>query len=286
MIKIRQDISANYKSIFFNGKTVRMRLDNSKPILTPTNPEIEDVAINTQCFAGCSYCYTSATKKGVNFDNIIDKAHKVWGSLPETERPFQIAIGGAGESTIHQDWYNFVKEVKSLGIMPNYTTNAQHLTEDVLRGTQDFCGGVAVSFHPHIKETFDAGVRTLSQLDTKLNAHVILGSEQSLLDLQSIYDNFVDILDYIVVLPYQAAGRGKAMETHSTWIKAFNWINTVESNKFAFGALFYGWLLENNVPLEMSIYEPEIYSGYRLMDSSFEILRKSSYDLTPKIIKR
>jgi len=53
MIKIRQDKSANYKSIFFDGKTIRMRLDNSKPILTPTNPEIEDVAINSKCFANC-----------------------------------------------------------------------------------------------------------------------------------------------------------------------------------------------------------------------------------------
>ena len=52
-MKIRQDISANYKSIFFNGKTVRMRLDNSKPILAPLTPEIEDVAINSQCFAAC-----------------------------------------------------------------------------------------------------------------------------------------------------------------------------------------------------------------------------------------
>ena len=52
-MNIREDKSANYKSIFFNGKTVRMRLDSSKPILTPTNPEIEDVAINTQCFAAC-----------------------------------------------------------------------------------------------------------------------------------------------------------------------------------------------------------------------------------------
>lgn len=234
----------------------------------------------------CSYCYTSATKKGVNFDNIVDKAHKVWGSLPEKERPFQIAIGGAGESTIHEDWYEFVKNVHELGIMPNYTTNAQHLTDSVLKGTQDFCGGVAVSFHPHIKDHFDNGVRILSQLNTKLNAHVILGSEQSLLDLQSIYDNFGEILDYIVVLPYQAAGRGKSIETHSTWLKAFDWINKVESSKFAFGALFYNWLLENNVPLEMSIYEPEIYSGYRLMDDSHMILRKSSYDLSPKIIKR
>ena len=92
MIKIRQDKSANYKAVFFNGKTIRMRLDNSKPILTPTNPEIEDVAINSKCFANCNYCYTSATKFGYNFDNVVEKAQKVWGALPETERPFQMNL--------------------------------------------------------------------------------------------------------------------------------------------------------------------------------------------------
>ena len=93
-------------------------------------------------------------------------------------------------------------------------------------------------------------------------------------------------MDYIVVLPSQAVGRAKEIETKKVWLEAFEWINTVESSKFAFGALFYNFLLENKIGLDMSIYEPEIYSGYRMMDSSFETLRTSSYDLTPKKIKR
>ena len=286
MIKIRQDISANYKSIFFEGKTIRMRLNNTKPILTPTTPEIEDVAINSKCFANCSYCYTSATKEGANFTNIVDKAHLVWGSLPENQRPFQIAIGGAGESTIHPDWVNFVKEVKSLDIMPNYTTNGMHLSKEILKATEDYCGGVAVSYHPHIPLVFAKALQTLSEIKTRLNVHVILGDAESFDALQSIYYTYADILDYIVVLPYQAAGRGKAIETKQVWLDAFEWINTVESSKFAFGALFYNFLLENNIALNMSIYEPEIYSGYRMMDDSFNLLRTSSYDLTTKIIKR
>jgi hypothetical protein len=286
MIKIRQDKSANYKSIFFDGKTIRMRLDNSKPILTPTNPEIEDVAINSKCFANCSYCYTSATKEGSNYDNIVEKAHLVWGSLPETERPFQIAIGGAGESTIHPDWVNFVKEVNILGIMPNYTTNGMHLSEEVLKATEAYCGGVAVSYHPHIPLVFHKAIKTLSEIKTRLNVHVILGDAESLDALQSIYYTYADVLDYIVVLPYHAACRAKEIDTKKVWLEAFEWINTVESSKFAFGALFYNFLLENKVGLNMSIYEPEIYSGYRMMDDSYNLLRTSSYDLTPKKIKR
>jgi hypothetical protein len=286
MIKIRQDKSANYKAVFFNGKTIRMRIDNSKPILAPTNPEIEDVAINSKCLANCSYCYTSATKFGSNFENIIEKAHGAWGCLQPEERPFQIAIGGAGESTIHPDWVEFIKTSHSLGIMPNYTTNAMHTTPEILQTTEDLCGGVAISYHPHIEKVFHKGIADYSQIKTRLNVHVILGDEESLHALQSIYDKYAEVLDYLVVLPYQAAGRGKPIDTKSVWLKAFDWISSVQSEKFAFGALFYNFLLENKVPLEMSIYEPEIYSGYRIMDDSFMTLRKSSYDLVPKIIKR
>jgi len=53
VVKIRQDKPANYKAVFFNGKTIRMRLDIAKPILAPKYAEIEDVAINTKCLANC-----------------------------------------------------------------------------------------------------------------------------------------------------------------------------------------------------------------------------------------
>ena len=286
MVKIRQDKSANYKAVFFNGKTIRMRLDvsNHIPITAPKYAEIEDVAINTRCKAFCKYCYVSALATGEDFERIVEKAHLVWGSLSEENRPFQIAIGGAGESTLHPDWVEFVKEVHSLGIMPNYTTNGMHTTQEILKTTETYCGGVAISYHPHISKVFETAIKDYSCIDTKLNVHVILGDKNSLIDLQSIYDKYVDVLDYIVVLPYQAAGRGKPIDTKSVWLEAFEWINSVESTKFAFGALFYNFLLENKIPLEMSIYEPEIYSGYRIMDDSFMTLRKSSYNLEPKIV--
>lgn len=282
MNRIRLFPEANYKAVFFNGKTVRMRMDNSLPIAVPKHPEIEDIAINDKCFANCSYCYTSATKKGTNFHDIVDKANLVWGSLPMNDRPFQIAIGGAGESTIHPGWIDFVKEVKSLGIMPNYTTNGMHLSNDILKATEDYCGGVAVSYHPHIEPVFTKAINQLKELKTRLNVHVIIGDRQSLNSLKDMYDKYADVVDYFVILPYQAVGRAKQIQTEQTWKDTFNYINQVDSKKFAFGALFYNFMLNNTIPLQMSIYEPEIYSGYRIMNETYNTLRKSSYDLQPK----
>jgi sulfatase maturation enzyme AslB (radical SAM superfamily) len=286
-MRIRQDETANYRAIFFDGKTIRSRLNSDLPFSTPSFPEIEDVAINNKCFANCSYCYTSALKTGTNFENIIDKAQSVWENIPEAQRPFQIAIGGAGESTIHPQFAEFVKAVKELKIVPNYTTNGMHLSDEVIKATSEYCGGVALSYHPHLTGTFDKAMFKLGELapHIKLNTHIILGDDQSFNDLTKIYDQYNEQLDYLVILPYQAAGRGTPLETHTTWVKTFNWIASLDpekQKKFAFGALFYEWMKNNKVPLKMSLYEPEIFSGYRIMDESFEILRKSSYDLTPK----
>lgn len=284
-MRVRQYKDKNYKAVFFNGKTIRMKFDQTKPFLTPETPDLEDVALNSLCYAACTYCYTSATKKGVNFPNIVDKAHEVWGSLKLEDRPFQIAIGGAGESTIHPDWVEFVKTVKGLGIMPNYTTNGMHLSDNVLKGTDDYCGGVAVSYHPHIKNVFDRSIDKLSELNTKLNAHIIIGDNQSLVDLKHLYNKYKDKIDYFVILPYQAAGRAIVIDVDNVWKETFKWVSSLDierQGQFAFGALFYEWMKINDVNLQIDLYEPEMFSGYRLMDDTYKILRKSSYNLEKK----
>lgn len=420
-MKKRIDIEANYKANFFNGKTIRQRINPLLPITTPLFAEIEDIAINSLCYANCfvgnspirmaddsiknieeivkgdivksfnettkcfenrevyelfkntyqgdlieiiletvcvisctpnhkfltkrgwveakvltitdtllnsyskdikivhlskrkfdgyvynfsvmnnhnylvsdvvvsncHYCYTSATKHGSNFENIIEKAEEVW-NIPDNNKPFQIAIGGAGEATIHPLFVDFIKKVNELGIMPNYTTNGQHLSDKIIKGTLDYCGGVALSYHPHIHKVFENSMDKLKVLkdnNVKLNTHVIIGDKKSLEDLKNIYYVYNKQIDYFVVLPYQAVGRAISIDTEDVWRETFLWINSLpDKNKFAFGALFYEYMLNNEIPLSLSIYEPEIYSGYRMFDDSYKILRKSSYNLEPKYEK-
>jgi MoaA/NifB/PqqE/SkfB family radical SAM enzyme len=277
-MRIRQQ--GNYKSFFTDSyKTIRFT------DVAPITPELEDVAINDKCLANCSYCYTNALKSGNNFDNIIEKANIVWGSLPLNDRPFQIAIGGAGEPTLHPQFVDFVKHVRSIGIVPNYTTNGMHITDEILKATEDYCGGVALSWHPHIFKVFENAANELREINTKLNFHIIVGSDDSLKHLETLYEKYKDDVDYFVILPYQAAGRGKVIETEENWRKVFQWISEKPYNRqkqFAFGALFYDFLIKNNIPLEMSIYNPDVYSGYRMLNNNFKILYQSSYNLNEK----
>lgn len=286
-MKKRQDLQANYRAFFFNGKTVRQRIDPSKSITAPLYPEIEDVAINAKCFAACSYCYTSAVKEGENFQDIEIKSQRIWGSLPIEERPFQIAIGGAGEPTLHPSFTSFLSHVRGLGITPNYTTNGMHLNQEILEATNKYCGGLAISWHPHIEPVFHRALNVLKGATFKVNTHFIIGEHGSLDKLKVLFEQYKYQLDYFVILPYQAVGRAVPVQTEIEWLDTFQWISELEKEeqaKFAFGALFYEWMKDLNLPLEIDMYEPEIYSGYRMMDNNYQTLYKSSYDLTPKII--
>lgn len=70
-MRIRQYIESNYKSVFFNGKTIRMKIDNSSPILSIPTPEIEDVAINNRCLANC-FIPGTKIRTSSGFKNIED----------------------------------------------------------------------------------------------------------------------------------------------------------------------------------------------------------------------
>jgi MoaA/NifB/PqqE/SkfB family radical SAM enzyme len=284
-IKIREFKDRNYKSIFneSTGQTIRLSV-NKKPILPLEYPELLDISFGTKCLANCSFCYTSAIKNGVNYSNIVDKINNWWGPMTENQRPFQVAIGGGGEPTLHPEFVEAVKAFYKLGIMPNYTTNAMHLTPEVLKVTKDYCGGVAISCHPHLDKIWKKGVTTLTNNGIRTNLHIIVGETGTTDRFWNIVKEFKELIDYFVILPYQSVGRAKQIETESEWIKLFDSLLNKNIKNVAFGALFYPFILENKekYPFDISLYEPETMSGYVMMEDGDMIIRKSSYDLKPK----
>ncbi len=284
--KIREFKDRNYKAIFneSTGQTIRMSISKDH-ILPLEHPELLDISFGTKCLANCSFCYTSAIKNGVNYSNIVEKIYNWWGPLSENERPFQVAIGGGGEPTLHPEFPEAVKAFSQLGIMPNYTTNAMHLTPEVLKATVDYCGGVAISCHPHLDKVWKAGIKTLTDAGIRTNLHIIVGEPGTTDRFWQIVDEFNDVIEYFVLLPYQAAGRAKAVETETEWYKLFDSLLERNQKNIAFGALFYPFILANKdkyKSFEISLYEPETMSGYVMMEDGDMIIRKSSYDLEPK----
>jgi len=141
----RKEITANYSSVFINGKTLRMPIIDTEPITELKYPEFYDVGINSLCYGRCPYCYTCATNKGVNFSNIVEKIKSFFGSMDLNERPYQVALGGSGEPTLHDKFIGVLKTFHDLNIAPNYTTNRMHLNDEIIDATKKYCGGVLIS---------------------------------------------------------------------------------------------------------------------------------------------
>lgn len=275
MIKIRQFPESNYKAIFHNHKTIRMTFDKDKPITELKYPEFYDVAINDKCLANCSFCYVSALKSGNNFKNIHEKIHSFFGSMDDNQKPFQVAIGGAGEPTMHPEFTEVLKTFYNIGIVPNYTTNGMHITQQIIDATKQYSGGVALSCHPHLTKVWKKAADMYIDAGITTNFHCIISDEKSIDTFFDIYNEYKGKVDYFVLLPYTVFGRAKETELH--FDELFKRLKNIDNvNDIAFGANFYPYLKSHDVKwLDISLYEPEIMSKYIVMDDNMAIYNSS-----------
>lgn len=288
-LRSKKNIECNYHSISIKGKIVRYKLYPDKEFLpNQVNPDILDCAINTKCLANCPYCYVSATKSGVNFDNIIDKIVEVFHNPGVS--PYVMAIGGHGEPILHPDFPEFLSTCLDLDILPTYTTSGLGINSRVLEATEDFCPGVAVSCHPHLEKVWRRTIDELLELkETKVNIHLVVGESGTAEKTKSLYDEYSHKISSLVLLPYQSVGRAKEIETEEEFHRVFETIRSFDNlSKISFGALFHNFLLKNEQYVEemdIGIFDPDAFSGYRILDDSYKTLRMSSYDLNTKTVK-
>lgn len=282
-IKKRSFKEKNYSAIWFNGKTIRSTFDPKKPIQKLDFPEFYDIDIfeteNGLCYAKCPWCYLSGNTEGKIVEDAVEKINTYFGRMSDNEKPFQVALPGSGEIFEHPDWEKILKAFHNLGIVPNYTTNGMWIEKDedfkksVIKATKKYCGGVAVSCHPHLKETWEKASETYFENDIMLNFHIIISDKKSIDYFLDIYKQWKGKAAYFVLLPYGVQGRAKD--------KSIDWDYLVEklpkdSKDIAFGANFHPYLINSSI--DVSLYEPEIMSGFlslwgngTLYDSSFSL---------------
>lgn len=282
-MRTKRHEEANYFAVFNDGNTLRFALDPLKPVLPLMFPEIEDVSLGTRCEGGCPYCYADASPAGECYPRAADKVLDYYGGLSENDRPFQVAIGGGGEPTLHPEFVEALRAFRSLGIVPNYTTNGMHLTQEVLEASE-MAGGVAVSCHDHLD--WGIAVEKLSEY-AEVSLHVVVGEPGSSDHFWDIYDRWPEV-SRVVALPYQWLGRAEFVVPGPEWDAFFAEAMKRRPDRVAFGAGFYWYLMERPEIAEflgVSLYEPEVLSGYRRLDETYRVLRRSSYDPVPKFAK-
>lgn len=150
------------------------------------SPEIVDISITNMCNMNCEYCYTnSGPELEHGRDDLVSTILSGFKTVP-----YQIALGG-GEPTLHPNFPQILKEAHELGTVPNYTTNGSFLSDDVIKATNDFCGGVAMTYHTFKGFSwFQKKYKNLrSSLNCQVNVHLIadryvVKSLENLIELQ------------------------------------------------------------------------------------------------------
>jgi sulfatase maturation enzyme AslB (radical SAM superfamily) len=272
---------SNYSAVFVGGKTVRIPIDSSAPITELDYPEFYDVAINSKCYGGCPYCYTCATTEGDNFQNVPQKIEEFFGGMSVDQRPFQVALGGAGEPTLHPEFVEILSKFQELGITPNYTTNGMHLSQEILAATKELCGGVAITLHPHLETTWRRGIEKLLAKGIRTNTHVVISDKTSIDRCAELYHHYharypKNGIEYFVLLPYMNVGFATGENEREIDTEHLsNWLDSVHQNgDIAFGSNFYHFLREKG-HYGVSLYPPEILSKYLVMDDHMSLYTNS-----------
>lgn len=278
MIKTRIEEEANYRSIWCNGKTLRFAINPDKSITELKFPEFYDIKVTGNCEGKCPYCYMSSIKEA-HYENIIEKTRNFFKDMTQNELPYQVALGG-GEPTSHPDFIELLRVLKEeFDICPNYTTNGMFVSQNNLNGileaTKNYCGGVAVSCHPHLLGHWSSAAELFIQKGIRLNFHLIVSDKQSIDDFMDIYNLWKQDVEYFVLLPYGNQGRAE--------YKEIDWEYLVQKlpedqSQIAFGANFYPYLLKGGHNIKVALYEPEIMSKFldlkdvKVYPSSFNLV--------------
>lgn len=284
MIKTRVFPEHNYKAVHLNGKTIRIPLNPKLPITELLYPEFYDVKVTPKCDGNCPYCYQNSLCTLEHPTDLVKKFRWFFGRMTQNQKPFQIAFGG-GEPTGHPEFIELMLECYNMGIMPNYTTNGMWVDYtkfdkmQLLTVTKKFCGGVAVSTHPHLERYWKEATNIYIDKEIFTNLHIIIGDKKSIDDFSKVYNEFKGKVKYFVLLPLTAQGRAKSSFVDWEYFK-----NSVDGSPddIAFGANFYPYLCEDRSRFKVSLYEPEIMSGY--LDLENMRVYKSSFSNEEKIV--
>ena len=203
-MKIKYD-PQGFKSVFNpqTGFAIRGELADGTDPIYASSPELVDCKITNWCDNGCAYCYMGSNENGKHC-----QTHDYFCLLEQMcfLGVFQIALGG-GEPTMHPDFIPILRVTRHAGIVPNYSTNGNHLTQEIVDASREFCGAVAVSWHnpPNI-----AATEWLIRDGVKTNIHYIL-SEQKVDDaiglMRALDNGLLPRLNAIIFLRLKPVGR-------------------------------------------------------------------------------
>lgn len=177
-----------------------------EPFWSEHGPELIDISITSWCDRDCPSCYRSA---GPNGDHMSVADYRMIMRQAAKLDVCQVALGG-GNPNQHPGFTKMLKMTREeFGIVPNYTTNGNGLTDKVLQATARYCGSVAVSAYEPYADLWAAAARLMS-FGIKTNVHFVLDCESVDIAIEWLLHPPAPLLscNAIIFLNYKPAGRG------------------------------------------------------------------------------
>ena len=176
-IRFEKSDKSFYIFNYSNGESIYIGEDAQRK----EGPLLLDVSITNRCMRGCSFCYKNAKPQGKDIS--LDDYSLVLCQA-RTCGVTQIAIGG-GEPTLHPDFINILRLTREAGIIPNYSTNGDCITDSIMDATAKYCGAMAISIYDDLN-SYKNLVKTLTDKKIKVNLHFILNKDN--------LDNYIELL--------------------------------------------------------------------------------------------
>lgn len=174
MIRIIDDKTYHFTSVFNDktGEYIRGINKTDDPFMAEY-PHLIDVGLMGHCEHGRSglcmkagiKCYQDGlhvNKPNMTFENykkIVD-----WSE----GRLFEIALGGAGDPDMHENFEKVLKYTREHGIIPNFTTSGLGMTPEKAAICKTYCGAVAVSMYSRILDVPFIAMRERTQDEERI----------------------------------------------------------------------------------------------------------------------
>ena len=181
-------------------------------------PSMLDIGIMGHCLNNCQFCYQG---DGDEPNMTLDLFKKIIDESKDYTN--QCALGGRGDPNLHENFGEILKYARENGVVPNYTTSGNNLTQQQIYLSKEYCGAVAISDYG-TDHTFKA-LRDLMDARVKTNIHFIYSrgsaaKSQAIIDGIDVWGGKVDLdrLNAVIFLLFKPQGRGKEL----------NWVPTKE----------------------------------------------------------
>jgi len=219
--------------VFFHrptGNKIRFAFEDEVKYEKSSLPELVDIKITDYCPYGCPFCYQGSTTEGKHADKYTVMSY---ADVLGQNKVFEVAIGG-GEPTLHPDFVEILRDFRSNGIVPNFTTrNLAWLRSEQREEILNLCGSFAVSTEKAEDITKLANSLRYHGVDfKKVTLQFIAGASDKWRFRQLIQTAIKEGLTY-TILGYKTTGRGNSFKPASSAEDCWNILmELLEENKY------------------------------------------------------